>query len=135
MRKRSLLPISFAFLLWLGIVPTRADGVTFEENLSDRTFKVVLNDASIADLLRELQSKYGIEISGLEDFSGTDPVSARFNGTLPSILGRLLRNENFSLVRSSANPTGVMRILIAPTKASSNKAAASTAKNQGSNQD
>jgi hypothetical protein len=134
MHKRSLWVVSFAFLLWLGIVPTRADGVTLEENSSDRTFKVFLNNASVADLLRAVQSKYGVEVRGLEDFSETDPVTANFSGTLPSILNRLLRNENFSVVRSDANPTGVLRILISPTKASPNKGTQPPAKNQPPNQ-
>lgn len=133
MHKRSRLLVNFAVLSLLGTAPTRADGVTLEQNSSDRTFKVTLNNASVADLLRELQSKYGVEVRGLEDFSQTDPVSASFSGTLPSILNRFLRNENFSLVRSSTNPTGVQRILISPAKASPNKDTIPATKNQGPN--
>lgn len=131
MHHRSRLLVGFAVLIFLGTAPARAGGVTLEENSSDRTFKVILNNASIADLLRELQGKYGVEVRGLEDFSETDAVSTSYSGTLPSILNRLLRNQNFSLVRSNTNPTGMLRILISPAKASPNKDTNSATKNQG----
>lgn len=131
MHQRTRLLVSFAVSILLGTAPARAGGVTLEENSSDRTFKVTLNNASIADLLRELQGKYGVEVRGLEDFSETDAVSTSYSGTLPSILNRLLRNQNFSLVRSNANPTGMLRILISPAKASPNKDTNSATKNQG----
>lgn len=131
MHQRSRLLVSFAVLILLGTATAHAGGVTLEENSSDRTFKVTLNNASIADLLRELQGKYGVEVRGLEDFSETDAVSTSYSGTLPSILTRLLRNQNFSIVRSSTNPTGMLRILISPAKASPNKDTNSATKNQG----
>lgn len=112
-----------AFFLGIAGAQAQANGVSIEEIPASASFKVTLDNASIVDVLRTLEDKYGIEVRGLEDVTETDPVSANFTGKLPDILNRLLRNQNFSIVRSNANRTGVVKIFIAAVKAPSEKGA------------
>ncbi|CCB66235.1 MULTISPECIES: hypothetical protein [unclassified Hyphomicrobium] len=120
-------------LFWIVGAKAEAAGASVEENSSPGTFKVTLDNASVADVLHALHDKYGVEVQGLDDLTDTDPVSAEYSGKLPDILSRLLRNQNFSIVRSNSRPTGILKVFIATSKASVGKGAseATTPKSSG----
>lgn len=120
MNRIAVLISGILFLLCLAGTQAIADGVTIEKT-STGVFTITLRSASVVEVLRTLESKYRIEVHGLDDVADTDPVSASYTGKLPDILGRLLRNQNFSIVRSNTYPTGVAKIYIAVTKAPSEK--------------
>ncbi len=57
--------------------------------------------------------KYGVALAG-DGEAGTDsPITLTLEGNLPTILDRLLRNQNYMIVRSKTNVTGVEKILVA----------------------
>jgi hypothetical protein len=113
--------VGITALFWLTGAQAKAAEVSIEENSSPGTFKVTLDNASVADVLQTLHEKYGVEVQGLDDLADTDPVSAEYSGRLPDILSRLLRNQNFSIVRSNSRPTGITKVFIASSKASVGK--------------
>lgn len=124
--------VAMAVLLWFAGAQAKAAGVSVEEKSSPGTFKVTLNNASVADVLQTLHDKYGVEVQGLGDLTDTDPVSAEYSGRLPDILGRLLRNQNFSIVRSNSRPTGILKVFIASSKASVGKGGSEGSSPKGS---
>lgn len=90
----------------------RADGVTIESSNPAQSIKLQVSSATVHDVLQALHDQYQIEISGENSDSANDPISVTFQGSLPDILKRLLRNENYVVIRSAANVTGIGKILI-----------------------
>jgi hypothetical protein len=108
-----VLPASFVLLCFLGDAPSHAEGVMIEGDHPAQRIDVNGDSASIATVLQTLREKYGIEISGADKLEADDPITLTISGNLPAILERLLRNQNYMLVRSPKNITGVSKILIA----------------------
>jgi hypothetical protein len=103
----------FALALIFTSSDLRADGVNIESDNPATSIKVQVDKATIGDVLQALHEKYGVELAGNLDADSDAPMSTTFQGRLPDILERLLRNQNYMLVRSKKNPTGVEKILIA----------------------
>lgn len=118
------------FAIVLGILigampvsPVFADGVTIESEAPARSISITIENASTWSVLQALHDKFAIELDGPDAAVPPEPISMTLSGTLPSILERLLRNQNYMLVRSDQNVTGVAKILVlaasekAPAKA------------------
>ncbi len=103
----------FALALVLGQSELRAEGVTIESDNPSRSIKLEVDKATVGDVLQALHDKYGVEIAGNTEVGSDDPISVTFEGSLPNILERLLRNQNYMILRSKKNVTGVEKILIA----------------------
>lgn len=73
---------------------------------------VLAEDASTADVLMAIAEKYQFKISGIEKLFSDKKFSAEFKGNLPTILQRLLRNNNHLIVSSSKTISGIERIVI-----------------------
>jgi hypothetical protein len=109
------LPIGAAFVCLLGHSVLHAEGVTIEGEHPAQSINVNVDKVSIGAVLQALHDKYGIEVSGINDEISNDPISVTLSGNLPAILERLLRNQNYMIVRSKKNITGVEKILISAT--------------------
>ncbi len=90
-----------------------ADGVTIESENPLQSIRLKLDNATIRSVLEAVRDKYGIEISASDDPAFDEPITATYEGNLPKIFERLLRNQNYMLARSAKNVTGVEKILIA----------------------
>ncbi len=106
------LPISAAFVCLLGFSALHAEGVTIDGDHPAQSININIDKASIGAVLQALHDRYGIEVSGTDGDISNDPISVTFTGNLPSILERLLRNQNYMIVRSRKNITGVEKVLI-----------------------
>jgi hypothetical protein len=103
---------SLFLVCFLGPAPLHAEGVTVEGDHPAIKIDIKVDDEPIATVLETLHKKYGIEISGADKLEADDPISMTLSGNLPAILERLLRNQNYMIVRSWKNPTGVVKIMI-----------------------
>ncbi len=118
------LPIAVAFICLLGPSVLHAEGVTIDSENPAKNLNINIDKVSIGTVLQALHDKYGIEVSGISDEISNDPISVTLSGSLPAILERLLRNQNYMIVRSRKNITGVEKILIsAATPDSASKSA------------
>ena len=90
-----------------------AEGVTIESDDPAQSIKVEVDNATIRDVLQALHDTYGIGLAGDDEAGTDDPITLTLEGSLPAILERLLRNQNYMIVRSEKNVTGVEKILIA----------------------
>lgn len=106
------LPISAALICLLGHSVLHAEGVTIDGEHPAQSLNINIDKVSIGAVLQALHDKYGIEVSGIDDEISNDPISVTLSGNLPSILERLLRNQNYMIIRSRKNITGVEKILI-----------------------
>jgi len=118
-------------LLSLAIFAVRpdadAEGVTIASDNPAQSIKLEIDKATVQDVLQALHDKYGIALAG-DGEAGTDgPITLTLEGSLPTILDRLLRNQNYMIVRSKTNVTGVERILVAVPDPSKGKAPVSPA--------
>jgi hypothetical protein len=104
---------SFVLVCLLGQAPLHAEGITIEGRQPSLKIDMKIDDEPIGTVLQTLHEKYGIEISGADKLEGNDPISLNLSGNLPAILERLLRNQNYMIVRSPKNQTGVAKIMIA----------------------
>lgn len=105
--------LGLAFTCLFGSAPSWADGVTITGDHPAQNIDMKIDGETVGAVLQKLREKYGIEISGVDKLESDDPVSMTISGSLPTILDRLLRNQNYMLVRSPKNATGVAKILIA----------------------
>jgi hypothetical protein len=85
-------------------------------NAPRTSISVSIKDAKIVAVLRELQSRFGFEIVGLENAAEGDALSMTVSGSLSSVLERLLRNRNHMLVRSPDSPSGIAKVMILDTQ-------------------
>ena len=109
------LPIAAAFVCLIGPSMLHAEGVTIDGENPAKNLNINIDKVSIGAVLQALHDKYGIEVSGISDEISNDPISVTLSGSLPVILERLLRNQNYMIVRSRKNITGVEKILISAT--------------------
>lgn len=99
--------------LFVALTDAHAEGVTIESDDPAQSIKLEVNNATIRDVLQALHDKYGVALTG-DGEAGTDGLmTLTLEGSLPAILERLLRNQNYMIVRSTKNVTGVEEILIA----------------------
>jgi hypothetical protein len=106
-------PTAAVLIYLLGCSTLYAQGVTIEGEHPAQSINISVDKVSIGAVLQALHDKYGIEVSGVDDTTvSNDPISVTLSGNLPSILERLLRNQNYLIVRSRKNVTGVEKILI-----------------------
>ncbi|SFV37350.1 hypothetical protein [Hyphomicrobium facile] len=106
------LPLAAAVTCLLGSSALLADGVTIAGESPAQSLDISIDKAPISAVLQALHEKYGIEVINNSTDLASDQVSLTLTGSLPSILERLLRNQNYMIVRSEKNATGVERILI-----------------------
>lgn len=109
------LPLTAAVTCLLGSSPLLADGVTIAGASPAQSLDINVDKASISAVLQALHEKYGIEVIDNGAELSSEQISLTLTGSLPSILERLLRNQNYMIVRSQKNATGVERILISAT--------------------
>lgn len=120
-----------ALISLLGHSTLHAEGVNIAGDNPAQSINITVDKASIGAVLQALHDKYGIEVSGINDDISKDPVSVTLSGSLPTILERLLRNQNYLIVRSQKNITGVAKILI--STASPSDSSKSPAPNDAAN--
>lgn len=106
------LPMATAVTCLFGSSALLADGVTIAGDRPAQSLDISIDKAPISAVLQALHEKYGIEVIDNSTDLASDQVSLTLSGSLPSILERLLRNQNYMIVRSQKNVTGVGRILI-----------------------
>jgi hypothetical protein len=87
--------------------------VTIESANPAQSIKIDVDNGTIRDVLQALRDKYGVELAGDGEAGSNGPMTVTLQGSLPVILERLLRNQNYMIVRSKKNVTGVEKILIA----------------------
>ena len=109
------LPLAAAVTCLFGASALLADGVTIAGESPAQSLDISIDKAPISAVLQALHEKYGIEVINNSTDLASDQVSLTLNGSLPSILERLLRNQNYMIVRSQKNANGVERILISAT--------------------
>jgi len=73
---------------------------------------VTAENADVASVLEALSSKYGLEVEGLQLINRAETQTITLTGDLYKVLGRLLRNRNHVIVRSSKSPSGVAKVMI-----------------------
>lgn len=113
LKSRMLRPAVVLAMSYLALASNaRAEGVTIESDNPRQSIRLKLDNATIRSVLQAVHDKYGIEVSAGDDPAFDDPVTATYEGNLPKILERMLRNQNYMLVRSAKNVTGVEKILI-----------------------
>ncbi|MFA5958600.1 hypothetical protein [Hyphomicrobium sp.] len=109
--------MSAVSIFLLGHSTLHAEGVTIDGDHPAQGIHMNVDKVSIGAVLQALHDKYGIEVSGMNDDISSDPISITLSGSLPNILERLLRNQNYMIVRSQKNITGVEKVLISAASA------------------
>lgn len=112
MHKRAVLSVLLASLLLFPQSGLRAEGVTIEGNNPRQSIKLTIDASTMADALQAIHEKFGIEITGSDSISDDDPITTTYSGSLASIVNRLLRNQNFVIVRSSKASADIEKIQI-----------------------
>jgi len=107
------LSLFFVLALLLGPSDGHAEGVTIKSDDPAKSIEVSVDNATVRDVLAALRDKYGVELAGDGEAGASDPMTVTLQGNLPTILERLLRNQNYMIVRSKKNVTGVEKVLIA----------------------
>lgn len=107
------LSLFFVLALLLGHSDGHAEGVTIKSDDPAKSIEVSVDNATVRDVLAALRDKYGVELAGDGEAGASDPMTVTLQGNLPTILERLLRNQNYMIVRSKKNVTGVEKVLIA----------------------
>jgi hypothetical protein len=107
------LSLFFVLALLLGRSDGHAEGVTTKSDDPAKSIEVSVDNATVRDVLAAKRDKYGVELAGDGEAGASDPMTVTLQGNLPTILERLLRNQNYMIVRSKKNVTGVEKVLIA----------------------
>jgi hypothetical protein len=107
------LSLFFVLALLLGPSDGHAEGVMIKSDDPAKSIEVSVDNATVRDVLAALRDKYGVELAGDGEAGASDPMTVTLQGNLPTILERLLRNQNYMIVRSKKNVTGVEKVLIA----------------------
>lgn len=100
--------------LWLlPVQPLLAAGMTIEGDRPREGITLTVEDATVDMVIDSLRATYGFDVGGIENASqGGDTLSVTLQGSLYSILERLLRNRNHVIVRSADNASGIEKVLI-----------------------
>jgi len=112
MRKSAGLLSLISTTIFFPLTTLRAESVTIEGSSPSESVQFIMTASTTADALQAIHEKYGVEVTGSDNISGNDPTSTTYTGSITSIVGRLLRNQNFVIVRGNKNVTGIDRIQI-----------------------
>lgn len=80
-----------------------------------RTVRVVAADASISSVLQDLSEKFGFSVEGLEHADAKSAITGKLEGSLESVLKRVLRNQNFIVVHAHGKAGGITRVRLLST--------------------
>ena len=87
--------------------PMRVEGTEPRNRIT-----VTIDNNSIEEVLQDFSQRYRFQVKGLDKSAKGEPISATMSGNLEEILGRLLRNRNFVIIRSPDNESGIQRVMI-----------------------
>lgn len=73
---------------------------------------VTIQNTKIGSVLENFGVTYGFEVKGLKYIKTSDYLTTTVSGSLETILGRLLRNWNYMIVRSPDNRSGIRKLMI-----------------------
>lgn len=113
-------PAVAAILVAASASPLPAAGVSIEGEEPARSLKLHLDNASVEGALTALSEKFGFDYVGPKSPGKTSGLSTTLSGSLHSILSRLLRNRNHSIVRSSRSPGGIRKVVLIDSRIGSN---------------
>src|SRR5262245_60925067 len=102
---RMVIPRSVAIALLAGLAcgssSAAAGTVTVSGDDPKASIAVMVENASVEEVLTELREKFGFEVEDLAHAKGGDTVDATLQGNLIDVIQRLLRNRNHVIVRSA----------------------------------
>jgi hypothetical protein len=101
------------FLVLAAGVSTTAVAIKGEEPRKPIT--VTAANTALDRILQDIGRTYGFDVRGLQHIQSKEAISITLSGSLEDILGRLLRNQNYMLVRSPDNPSGIEKVIIIET--------------------
>jgi hypothetical protein len=110
MPRAKLTTIIAACLLWSQ--SSLAATVEIDGDAPRESISITIEDARVDAVLEHLRKRYGFEVAGLENVARGDAVTMTISGSLRSVLGRLLRNRNYIVVRSTSSASGIAKITI-----------------------
>jgi hypothetical protein len=90
----------------------QAAAVTITGDTPRHNITVIIEDATVDAVLEDLCKRYGFEVSGLENATRGEALSATMSGSLQNVIERLLRNWNHMIVRSPDNTGGIAKVMI-----------------------
>ncbi|MGI9381526.1 MAG: hypothetical protein ACR2PO_00100 [Methyloligellaceae bacterium] len=100
------------YVLLSGHTASLAAGVSIKgDNASDQ-LTIRIENAKVEDVLGKLAQTFGFEFDRAAGSNSSASWSATLTGDLESILDRLLRNRNHSIVRSPGAPGTIRRIVL-----------------------
>ncbi len=89
-----------------------AASIRVEGDRPNQDLRIHLENASVERALGILSKKFGFEYIGPANGKSSSNVSMTLSGTLDTILGRLLRNRNHSIVRAASSPGQIRRVVL-----------------------
>ena len=104
-------PLSFVLVLLLGVATSMAAEVWIEGDQPSERLTIQIKDASVDDVLVELATKFGFEVVNGEQSASESTWSTTMTGDLETIIARLLRNRNHSIVRAPGTSGRIRRII------------------------
>lgn len=96
--------------------PARAATVDIKGDEPRKVVTVVAEELTVGQILQDLADKYGFKIEGIQNVGAAETGSAKMTGSLYLVVGRLLRNWNYLIVRSPDNVSGIKSIMIYDAK-------------------
>ena len=96
--------------------PAHAATVDIKGDEARKAVTVVAEESTVGQILQDLAGKYGFKIKGIKHAGAAETVSAKMTGSLSVVVGRLLRNWNYLIVRSPDNASGIESIMILDAK-------------------
>lgn len=78
----------------------------------ERSLLWLLRIRPFDQILKELASRYGFRIKGVQNVGVGELLSQKMSGRLDEVVGRLLRNWNHMVVRSPDSPCGIEAVMI-----------------------
>ena len=98
-------------LLWFSSAVDAATVDVFGDD-PRKVVTVVVEDASIDQILQGLARRYGFRIKVVQNVGVGELLSEKMSGRLDEVVGRLLRNRNHMIVRSPDSPCGIEAVMI-----------------------
>jgi hypothetical protein len=92
--------------------PLLAASIAVSGDNPRRNITVIIENATVDLVLKDLRERYGFEVRGLENANKGDSISATMTGSLQIVLERLLRNWNYIIARSPDNECGIKKVTI-----------------------
>jgi len=105
-----------AMLIGLSTSMVSAASIRVEGERPNQVLRIHLENASVERALGILSKKFGFEYIGPTSGKSSSNVSMTMSGTLDTILGRLLRNRNHSIVRAASSPSRIRRVVLIDTR-------------------